>query len=160
MEKRILLTVIILFVCTSSLFAARSAYAGADAATQATFENLKEGQTLVDFRTAKTGVYNSIYFDPAKVIQEFVQTNGEKPILDYALGLYYSDVLRRYSGRWLISDEELVSNTITYLTKAYENDCWDSWSMSELAYAYMKRGEYDIWAGKSKCPAVYHTGIL
>ncbi len=192
MKKRMLLTVIILFVCTSSLFAARSAYAGADAATQATlekvdelieqrqyasafgalgndneffiakkieiatnyfvqslmhtlfaFENLKEGQTLVDFRTAKTGVYNSIYFDPAKVIQEFVQTNGEKPILDYALGLYYSDVLRRYSGRWLISDEELVNNTITYLTKAYENDCWDSWSMSELAYAYMKRGEYD-----------------
>ncbi len=105
-------------------------------------ENLEEGQDLMELRKNLTGTYNMTYFDPAKIIQEYVEKNGEKPILDYALGLYYSDVLRRYQGRWLISDEELVNNTITYLLKAYEKDCWDAWSMSELAYAYMKNGDY------------------
>ena len=106
-------------------------------------ENLNEDQDLLELRKNLTGTYNMTYFDPAKIIQEYVEKNGEKPILDYALGLYYSDVLRRYQGRWLISDEELVENTITYLLKAYEQDCWDAWSMSELAYAYMKNGDYE-----------------
>lgn len=105
--------------------------------------NLTEDQSLTELRTNLTGTFNMTYFDPAKIIQEYVEKNGPKPILDYALGLYYSDVLRRYQGQWLISDQELVNNTITYLLKAYENDCWDSWSMSELAYAYMKNGEYE-----------------
>ena len=105
-------------------------------------ENLEEDQSLQELRKNLKGMYNMTYFDPAKVIQEYTEKNGEKPILDYALGLYYSDVLRRYQGQWLISDEELVNNTITYLLKAYEKDCWDSWSMSELAYAYMKKDDY------------------
>ena len=105
--------------------------------------NLTEDQSLRELRTNLSGSFNMTYFDPAKIIQEYVEKNGPKPILDYALGLYYSDVLRRYQGQWLISDQELVNNTITYLLKAYENDCWDSWSMSELAYAYMKNGEYE-----------------
>ena len=106
-------------------------------------DNLQEGQDLMELRKNLTGTYNMTYFDPAKIIQEYTEKNGEKPILNYALGLYYSDVLRRYQGQWLISDEELVKNTITYLLKAYEKDCWDAWSMSELAYAYMKNGDYE-----------------
>ena len=107
------------------------------------FENLKEGQDLMELRKNLDGTFNMTYFDPVKIIQEYVAKNGEKPILNYALGLYYSDVLRRYQGQWLISDEELVNNTITYLLKAYEQDCWDSWSMSELAYSYMTKGDYE-----------------
>ena len=106
-------------------------------------EDLTEEQSLMELRANLTGAYNMTYFDPAKVIQEYVEKNGPKPILDYTLGLYYSDVLRRYQGRWLISDEELVNNTIEYLLKAYENDCWDAWSVSELACAYMKNGEHE-----------------
>lgn len=105
-------------------------------------ENLNEDQDLMELRKNLKGTYNMTYFDPAEIIQEYVAKNGEEAILDYTLGLYYSDVLRRYQGRWLISDEELVNNTITYLLKAYEKDCWDAWSMSELAYAYMKKGDY------------------
>jgi tetratricopeptide (TPR) repeat protein len=106
-------------------------------------DNLQEDQDLMELRKNLTGTYNMTYFDPAKIIQEYTEKNGEKPILNYALGLYYSDVLRRYPGQWLISDEELVENTITYLLKAYEKDCWDAWSMSELAYAYMQNGDYE-----------------
>ena len=106
-------------------------------------EDLTEEQSLMELRANLKGAYNMTYFDPAKVVQEYVEKNGPKPILDYTLGLYYSDVLRRYQGRWLISDEELENNTIEYLLKAYENDCWDAWSMSELACAYMRNGEYE-----------------
>ena len=106
-------------------------------------DNLQEDQDLMELRKNLTGTFNMTYFDPAKIIQEYTEKNGEKPILNYALGLYYSDVLRRYQGQWLISDEELVNNTITYLLKAYEKDCWDAWSMSELAYAYMQNGDYE-----------------
>ncbi len=191
MKTKTFLFIVLMAFGTSSLFAQRNAYAGADKKTQAVikkadnlieqrkyatafgslstdnefqiakkteiacnyfiqsmmhqmfvFENLKEGQDLMELRKNPDGTFNMTYFDPVTVIQEYVAKNGEKPILDYALGLYYSDVLRRYQGQWLISDEELVNNTITYLIKAYEKDCWDAWSMSELAYAYMKKGDY------------------
>ncbi len=50
------------------------------------FKNLSENETLYDVRIGD-GTFNMVLFDPVKAINEFVAKNGEKPILNYALGL-------------------------------------------------------------------------
>jgi len=103
------------------------------------FKNLKKGETLYDVRTG-TGSYSMVLFDPVKVVEEYEKKNGEKPVLNYALGLYYDDVLLRYQGQWLLSDKELMQKTIERLQKAVNRDCYDAHSLSVLAIAYYKNG--------------------
>ena len=59
------------------------------------FKNLKKGETLYAVR-AGAGSYSAVPFDPVKAVEEYEKKNGEKPVLHYALGLYYDDVLLRY----------------------------------------------------------------
>ena len=103
------------------------------------FKNLKKGETLYDVRTG-TGAYSMVMFDPVKAIEEYEKKNGEKPILNYALGLYYDDVLLRYGYQWLLSEKELTQKTIERLQKAVNQDCCDAYSLSVLALAYYKNG--------------------
>lgn len=103
-------------------------------------KDLENGETLYDLRMGE-GKYNMYMFDPVKIIADYQKSNGEKPILNYALGLYYESVFRGYSGRWLISDDEIIANTITYLQKAYDKNCYDGWSLSVLAEAYSRAND-------------------
>lgn len=104
------------------------------------FKNLAPGETLHDVRGG-TGEFSMVMFNPVEAVAAFKKKNGEKPILDYALGLYYDDVLSRYGEQWLVSEEELVSNTIEYLQKAFDGDCYDSYSLSVLGLAYYRLGD-------------------
>lgn len=104
------------------------------------FKNLKKGETLYDVRTG-TGSYSMVMFDPVTVIEAYEKKNGEKPILNYALGLYYDDVLLRYGYQWLLSEKELTQKTIERLQKAVNQDCYDAHSLSVLALAYYKNGD-------------------
>lgn len=100
-------------------------------------KDLEEGETLYDVRNGG-GKYNMYLFDPVKIIDEYKKSNGEKPILNYALGLYYDKVLLGYSGRWIVSDDEIIANTITYLQKAYDENCYDDESLTVLAETYYR----------------------
>ena len=115
--------------------------------TMFAFKNLEKGETLYDVRhevsTAGEITLTSVLYDPAEVVKGFIEANGEKPILDYALGLYYDDVIYRYSGNWIMSDEEIMNNALTYLRKAYDQDCYDGFSLSTLAFIYFSMNDIE-----------------
>ena len=111
------------------------------------FKDLEKGETLYDVRhavsTSGEMTFNTVMYDPAAVVQKYIEANGEKPILDYALGLYYDDVIYRYGGNWLMSDEEIMNNALTYLRKAYDQDCYDGFSLSTLAFIYFSMDDIE-----------------
>lgn len=104
------------------------------------FKDLEKGETLYDVRTG-TGSYATVLFDPVKAVETYEKKNGEKPVLNYTLGLYYDDVLLRYGDQWLLSEKELTQKTIERLQKAVDKDCYDAHSLSVLAIAYYKNGD-------------------
>ena len=104
------------------------------------FKNLKKGETLYAVR-AGAGSYSAVPFDPVKAVEEYEKKNGEKPVLHYALGLYYDDVLLRYRDQWLLTEQELTQKTIEHLQKAVDKDCCDARSLSVLALTYYKTGD-------------------
>ena len=71
------------------------------------FKNLDEDDDIEDVR-GETGTYSLIFYNREDVIKKFVEQNGEKPILDYALGLYYEDVHNRYGEDWLIPEDASI----------------------------------------------------
>lgn len=132
------------------------------------FKNLSENETLYDVRVGD-GTFNMVLFDPVKAINEFVAKNGEKPILNYALGLYYDDVKERYGEQWLIPVNELVDKTVFYLQKAYNSGCYDEYSLSILATDCYQQGDYNsaisFYEAKLKefeftATDNYHYGII
>lgn len=104
--------------------------------------DLKEGQTLYDVRTGD-GSFNMIVSDPVKMVEEYVAKNGEKPILNYALGIYYSSVLNCYGSNWLQTQEEIIRNMVNYYQKAFDQKCYTGFALSELAISYLRLGDYD-----------------
>lgn len=105
-------------------------------------KDLEPGETLHDVRTGD-GQYNIRFGDPVKLVEEFVAKNGEKPILNYILGLYYDDVYLHYGDQWLISTNELFQKIAEYLQKAVDANCYDSWAASELALTYMRLNKFE-----------------
>lgn len=132
------------------------------------FKNLDEDDDIEEVR-GETGTYSLIFYNPEDVIKKFVEQNGEKPILDYALGLYYEDVHNRYGEDWLIPEDEIVENTCKYLLKAFEQGYYDSWSLSVLGTALYRHKDYEqaiqVYESKEKEYKMtgtdnYHLGIL
>ncbi len=132
------------------------------------FKNLSENETLYDVRIGD-GTFNMVLFDPVKAINEFVAKNGEKPILNYALGLYYNDVKDCYGDQWFIPSKELIDKTVFYLQKAYDSGCYDEYSLSFLATGYYRQGDYNsaikVYEAKLKefeftATDNYHYGII
>lgn len=132
------------------------------------FKNLEEGETLYDVRTGD-GTFSLMMADPVIELGALRAKIGERPILDYAQGLYYSDTLYRYGDQWLITPDELYEKTSTYLQKAYDAACYDDRSVSLLAEAYLFQGKFDmalpLYERKEKESSLtigdcYHYGIL
>lgn len=132
------------------------------------FKNLEENETLYDVRTSD-GSFSFIVFDPVKSIEHFTELYGEKPILNYALGMYYQDILNRYKDKWLISTDELINNTILYFQKALDANCYDDYSLSNLATNYYRVNDLEssinIYQKKEKefklnATDNYHYGII
>ena len=132
------------------------------------FKNLDEDEDIYEVRRSN-GTFSLIFYNPEDVIKNYIEENGEKPILDYALGLYYEDVSERYGEQWLISKDELTENISTYLLKAFEAGCYDSWSLSVLGTSLYRQEKYDdairIYEAKEKEYEMtgtdnYHLGIL
>ena len=106
------------------------------------FKDLENGESLNQLRSGSGKSFDLILFDPVKTIENFVSAYGEKPILNYALGLYYNDVGNRYRGNWILSDQEVREKADYYLTKAYEEGCYSGESASILAVFSIMKGMY------------------
>lgn len=132
------------------------------------FKDLDKNETLYDVRT-NDGTYSLYGFDPVKEINSFISKNGEKPILNYALAYYYTDVRLRYGNQWLIPEEELYDKAGLYFQKALDENCYDENSLSELATYYYLKQKYEearkIYELKKKefdfsATDNFHYGIL
>lgn len=131
------------------------------------FKDLKFDETLYDVRNSE-GPFSLVVFNPADRINKYVAEHGEKAILDFALGMYYEDVLERYGDDWIIPREELEKNVLDYLKKAYDQGYYDDYSLSVLASAIYRTEDYmtalEIYAVKEEEYEFtgtdnYHTGI-
>jgi len=132
------------------------------------FKNLEEGQTLYDVRTG-TGDYSLIAFDPASAAETYIEENGDKPVLYYALGAYYADVRGRYGDQWLIAVDELYKKEAENFRKAYDAGVYDAYSLSELGLCYFFMEDFssagEIYKKKTKeyeftTMDNYHYGIV
>ena len=99
------------------------------------FKNLQAGETLSSVRQG-TGSYSSTLFDPVEVIEDYTSKNGHKPILDYALAMYYDSVYYCYGDSWLISQDEQVDKIIQYAQSGLDSGYYDAYLLSDLAYFY------------------------
>ena len=132
-------------------------------------KDLEEGETLYQVRTAYEGTLSMVMADPVEAVEDFEKSYGEKPILKYALGLYYQDVIDRYGDQWLLTPDELKDKVILNLQKALDQDCYDDYSLSVLATSYYQKKNLDkaisIYQKKQKefeftATDNYHYGIL
>ncbi len=132
-------------------------------------KDLEEGETLYQVRTSYEGDLSIVMADPVEAVEEFEKTYGEKPVLKYALGLYYQDVIDRYGDQWLLKTDELKDKVILNLQKALDQDCYDGYSLSILGTSYYQEKNLDkaveIYQLKQKefefTPTDnYHYGIL
>ncbi len=106
------------------------------------FKDLENGETIMDLRK-NGGEFTMFMYDPVEIIQSYTGKNGEKPILNLALGLYYDDILYRYPGVWFSSDKEVAENAIKYLQRALDQKFFTDKSLSELSFLYSKAGQFE-----------------
>jgi hypothetical protein len=112
------------------------------------FADLKEGESLGALRGG-TGSFSMFAFDPAAAVADFEKAHGPSPVLEKALGDYYYDVLLRYGGRWLESDEAIVARIVVSYEAAFAAGLSDALSLANCAEGYLRRG------GAEKAAAYY-----
>lgn len=102
--------------------------------------DLKEGESLEAIRSA-AGSFAMFAFDPPAVVAAFEKAHPSSPVLDEALGDYYYDVLLRYGGRWVESDEEIVAKIVSSYEAAFASGRFGALSLANCAEAYLRRGD-------------------
>lgn len=106
-------------------------------------KDLEKGEDLMELRKNLQGDFNITMFDAESIIEEFKAENGEKPILDLALGVFYYDTLSRYGDQWLKSADELISLAEKYYKKAYDAGYYDIYSLFDLGTMAISNKDYE-----------------
>ena len=106
------------------------------------FKDLGKDETLHSVRT-NDGTFSMVMFDPVEAVKKYVESNGAKPILDYALAVYYDSVYYCYGENWLISIDEIINNIVKYAQCGLDNGYYDDWILSELAVFYRRQNIND-----------------
>lgn len=127
------------YTLTKRVEIATSYFAQSIMHTMFAFKNLEDGETLSSVRKG-TGTYSSTMFDPVEAITDYTAKNGTKPILDYALAVYYDSVYYCYGDNWLISRNEQIDKVIQYAQSGLDNGFYDAYILSELAAFYTRKG--------------------
>lgn len=102
------------------------------------FKDLEKDETLHSVRT-NDGTFSMVMFDPVEAVKKYVEENGAKPILDYALAVYYDSVYYCYGENWLISIDEIINNIVKYAQSGLDNGYYEDWILSELAVFYRRQ---------------------
>jgi Uncharacterized enzyme of heme biosynthesis len=113
------------------------------------FADLKEGESLDSLRQG-TGSYTMVSFDPAQAVADYLKGRPLTPLLARALGDYYYDVLLRYSGRWLESDEAINAKIVANYEIAIAGGSFDSLSLANCGEACLRSGDAAKAAGYYK----------
>lgn len=107
------------------------------------FKDLENGETLMSVRSDSASQSLLMFlWNPVEICEKYLKTHDPSPVLDYALGLYFNDVGKRYSGRWDIGDDEIFDKMVLYWRKAFDNGIYSSELLSEMGLAYLKTADY------------------
>src|SRR5574344_445846 len=106
------------------------------------FKDLAENESLNDARSNNAAI-QTIPFNPVATVGEFEKQKGPSAILEKTLGDYYASVYNHYSGNWLSSDEEILTNCEKYYQMAYEKDCYELLSLDNYGLASIQLKHFD-----------------
>jgi tetratricopeptide (TPR) repeat protein len=105
--------------------------------------DLEEGQDLEALREAE-GDYVPFELDPPALAAAQASKGVASPgILSKELGDYYYDVIGRFSGRWALSDEEILAKALENYAKAYLSGIYDGSSLTNHAEALVRLNRGD-----------------
>lgn len=108
------------------------------------FKDLEKGETLNDVRESSASQSLLMFlWNPVEICENYLKTHDYSPILDYALGLYYNDAGKRYSGRWEISDDKIFDKMVYHWRKSFDNGVFSENLLSEMGLAYLKTGDFE-----------------
>lgn len=86
---------------------------------------------------------DSLYsFAPDSALLPLIEQYPNNYLLQKMLGNYYHEVLLRFSGRWLLTDQQLLKNFVKLYKKAYQHDVYDYWSLYGIGYGYLMNMNY------------------
>ncbi|MCU4177764.1 hypothetical protein [Carboxylicivirga sp. N1Y90] len=97
------------------------------------YTNLREGERLEDIRQT-TEASNDFSFNVDSVLLKLIDTYPNDYRLHLGLGKYYKQVFLLFGDRWGRKSEWLLEQSKYYLTEAYRNGVYDSYSLYVLGY--------------------------
>lgn len=105
--------------------------------------DLAPGQTLEALRSAN-GEGDTFSFDPSAAVDTQKAAGTAMPaMLAQALGEYYYDVERLFSGQWFLSDEDICTKSLGYYEAAASGGLSDVESLSRRGDLLMRFGRND-----------------
>lgn len=108
------------------------------------FKDLENGETLNDVRESAAAQSLLLFlWDPVEIYEKYLKSHKYSPVIDYALGLYYNDVGKRYGGRWDIGDDEIFDRMVAHWRKSFDGGVFSVELLSEMGLAYLKTGDYE-----------------
>jgi tetratricopeptide (TPR) repeat protein len=105
--------------------------------------DLEEGQEIESLRDGE-GDYEESPFDPPALADAQAAKGIAAPgILSRVLGDYYYEVLARFSGKWAMSDQDILAKIAALYAKAASAGSYDGTSLMKQAESlvHMNRGE-------------------
>ncbi len=111
------------------------------------FKDIGPDEDIVDYR-GKEGSSDMFLFPIDSVLLNLLDKYPNDGNIYKRLGDYYQDVLNRYGGRWMISDDSLKSAIIHFYEQAERRKSMDFKSYDHLGIAYFETGK-DI--GAERC---------
>jgi tetratricopeptide (TPR) repeat protein len=106
------------------------------------FKDIEPNEDIMSYR-GKVGTSNMFVFPIDSVLITLLSKHPNDGAIYKRLGDYYQDVLNRYGGRWIYSDDSLSVNIIYYYSQAEKRHFLDYKSYDRLGVAYLQNRNYD-----------------
>ncbi len=104
-------------------------------------KDIPENENIYNYR-GKEGSYEFIMFDPVVILEEAIEEDKDNGELYYWLGNYYYEVLSKYNGQWLISNEEIREKSIQNYKFAYSKNYSNASLFGNTGQLLLQNGNY------------------
>lgn len=106
------------------------------------FIDIPQNHLLDDYR-AQSSIPPTVAFKPDEVLGREIQKDPDNGELQFWLGQYYFEVLKQYSGEWLISDQELLNKSVNAFTSASDLGFSDPALSRSFGITLVKSGRHN-----------------
>jgi tetratricopeptide (TPR) repeat protein len=105
------------------------------------FKDIGQNEDIMSFR-GKEGTSEMFVFPIDSILLRLLTKYPHDGNIYKRLGDYYQDVLSRYGGRWIVSDDSLAITIMSYYGQAEKHKSMDFKSYDRLGAAYFRTGKY------------------